>query len=168
MALLRALGTPLPPQPKAGSAIAVQQTRPRIPEPVRRSASSTQPATPKPVEKTVVARVEAAAPPPVIRAAPLEREPAAITAPLHPVPVLDPPEILGPETREAPRMDSFLSPAPSRKEDVSPARGHLPSISGHVDPAALAGILGLTAFTGMAATVATLTCIALGSGKRTT
>jgi kumamolisin len=184
MALLRALGAPMPPQPKPEPRIAAHSTRPRITERDHRPESPAQPAMSSPalVEKTVAARIRVAEArtqrrgftnptsaacraSASIEASAAALKPVALIAPSRPVPVPDRPEIGDARASTDSRADSPLAQAPSRMERVSPARQHLPGIVGHADPVTLAGILGLTALTGMAASVATLTCIALGNGK---
>jgi len=176
--LLRALGAPLPPQPRPEIRIAADDARPRITERARRTESSVRPATPSPAlaGKTVATRmsvVEARVLRPVVpvqqtpsalAVLPMKPAPAALTTPPRPAIVPDRPEIGGPGASTTPRMDSYPA-TPSRKECVLPAGQHFPCIGRHADPVALAGIIGLTALTGMAVTVATVTCVALGNGK---
>jgi hypothetical protein len=136
----------MPPQPKPESGIASKPTSLRITERDRRPESPVQPATPSPalVEKTVTARipvVEAriqrpvvpelqapAVPLAAVKAMPAPRKPAALIEQPRPAPILDRPEISGPRASIVAQMVSFLSPAPSRKEGVSPAEQHLPGI----------------------------------------
>jgi kumamolisin len=154
----------------------------QILERARRSASSAQPETPSPnlVEKKAVphlppaqpkirrpvapaAQMMAAVPLPAMKAAPAALEPAALIAP--PRPALDQHEMGGPGASTTLPTDSFLFPAPPRNDGVSPSWQHGSGMGRDSDSAALAGILGITALTGMAAAVATLTCIALGNVK---
>jgi kumamolisin len=174
-ALLRALGVPLPPQPRPEARIAVHPIKPRIPERAHRPESSAHPVplSPALVEKRATALEPAAErriqrppvaslqPPTGPLATPAERPPVPLIEHIRP----DRPEILGPRTSDAPRLDSLISQTPFPKEYRSATQPYLPCISNHVDPVALVGILGLTALTGMAATVATVSCIALGNGR---
>jgi hypothetical protein len=174
-ALLRALGAPLPPQPKPEACMAVHPIKPRIPERAHRPERPSQPAplSPAQVEMGATAREPAAEirmQRPRVASLRAPAGPPATPAARNAAPLIeharpDRPEILGPRTSDAPQLDSFICPTPFPKEYGSATQRYLQGIGNHADPVALVGILGLTALTGMAATVATITCIALGNGR---
>jgi kumamolisin len=178
-ALLRALGAPLPPQPKRENHMAVHPMKPLPPERALRPESPARPtplslalmekrATPHgPAAETRIERwPNASLQPPAGQLVALSaRNPAPVLEHAHSAPVRDRPEIRGLQTSHAARLDSNICPTPIPEEYGSAAKRYLSGISHHADPVALAGILGLTALTGMAAAVATVTCIALGNGK---